>query len=1047
MKRIIALFLAFFVFVSLIPNFTLETNSATVKDISVGTGAVEEHSFLTDKQYSELGLNLGLAQSWDYNHELNPLLGLSNSKKKNGVEIRYNGNVKYGWSNPQILSVMLSSPYWNELNYGSDMNAAGSSTISVSSSIGIGEGSQSAVDLGIALAYDGELSAAGNGVVFGGEIEISGSSITENVKEKASEVSVELECGANADNVVLYVIPMAIYTYEIYSDDQSEPDSAYVQVPLGTVFSVTSLDKYNEVASTANSDSASGDLKMTVIDMDNIYPDYTAGDPSTYFSSEKDFPTAYTIENGQMVPQIDDACIQGSIYRSKTEYSISPANADTGGVISYSGSSSNTTTYSQSYSLNGELTAGIKVGVKVFSVTSTNTVTASVSGGYESLRSNSTINTKSITSTVEYIDLPSTAKSEYGFKASQIVWTPTQVSDAVVGCPACIIASTVVIDGDYPLYLPDDLHISSVTNNSVTLSWSNPNFNKYPYKYRQPDVYNICMLSSGNVTTYSTVKTVSVDSESATIHNLIQGQEYSFALQSVKNDTTSVYGPSVTITTTTDGLPMIKTQPTDALVTEGEVAVFTVEVLPTREGNTLEYQWQKLTEDKYGASWSDVSLAKTDTLTIQVNSVNANYLDGSVYRCVVTEHKFLGTVNAVTDAVKLSVVYRIEDYDDLVNVAQLINNGDEKYSKSNYVVVNDITVPEGEQWTSPIGTAQVPFEGTFDGMGNTISGLNVSDKKATFDYYGLFGVVKYATIKNLALKDVDFLVGVACTAGLCGYIEKSNIIDCSVSGNVISAATDAAGGICAEAYSSQFIRCVNNSCVESSVPSGGLGGICGISKDDTIFRNCANIGDVVNYDANNLTAGICGGSYEDITVVDCFNYGVVSSNTSARVKSYPLCSSSNVDNSYYLDTSVNSGGVAYYSGVIKTAQQFANGEVAYVLNNEVYTGTQAWYQNIDNQFDADLYPTLLNNGVNTVYKVDREDKVYSNYYFDYLLGDVDDDGLVTILDATLIQMHLAELTTINSVQLLAADTDKDYIISIMDATTIQLYLAEYINEM
>ena len=117
------------------------------------------------------------------------------------------------------------------------------------------------------------------------------------------------------------------------------------------------------------------------------------------------------------------------------------------------------------------------------------------------------------------------------------------------------------------------------------------------------------------------------------------------------------------------------------------------------------------------------------------------------------------------------------------------------------------------------------------------------------------------------------------------------------------------------------------------------------------------------------------------------------------------------------------------------------------MNNGEFLGLQAWYQNLDNiKFENDAYPTLVNNGWNTVYKVDREDRVYSNQYFDYLLGDVNNDGSVTVIDATLIQMHLVKLHTITGPQLLAADTDKDHTISISDATRIQFFVAKHVSE-
>ena len=62
-----------------------------------------------------------------------------------------------------------------------------------------------------------------------------------------------------------------------------------------------------------------------------------------------------------------------------------------------------------------------------------------------------------------------------------------------------------------------------------------------------------------------------------------------------------------------------------------------------------------------------------------------------------------------------------------------------------------------------------------------------------------------------------------------------------------------------------------------------------------------------------------------------------------------------------------------------------------------------------------------------------------------LCGDVDLDGEITVIDATLIQMHLAELSELSGVALKNADTTKDEVVSITDATTIQMYLAGYIN--
>lgn len=63
-----------------------------------------------------------------------------------------------------------------------------------------------------------------------------------------------------------------------------------------------------------------------------------------------------------------------------------------------------------------------------------------------------------------------------------------------------------------------------------------------------------------------------------------------------------------------------------------------------------------------------------------------------------------------------------------------------------------------------------------------------------------------------------------------------------------------------------------------------------------------------------------------------------------------------------------------------------------------------------------------------------------------IVGDVNSDGFVNIIDATLVQKHIAEIQLINSGNLPQADTNGDGIISVSDATLIQKYAAGIISE-
>lgn len=61
---------------------------------------------------------------------------------------------------------------------------------------------------------------------------------------------------------------------------------------------------------------------------------------------------------------------------------------------------------------------------------------------------------------------------------------------------------------------------------------------------------------------------------------------------------------------------------------------------------------------------------------------------------------------------------------------------------------------------------------------------------------------------------------------------------------------------------------------------------------------------------------------------------------------------------------------------------------------------------------------------------------------EYICGDADNDGMVKIKDATLIQKFCANLVTENSIHLLSADCNADTKVSVKDVTCIQKYLAK-----
>ena len=100
----------------------------------------------------------------------------------------------------------------------------------------------------------------------------------------------------------------------------------------------------------------------------------------------------------------------------------------------------------------------------------------------------------------------------------------------------------------------------------------------------------------------------------------------------------------------------------------------------------------------------------------------------------------------------------------------------------NCTLTEDINMT-GKEWT-PIGNSFQTYNGTFDGQGYSITGLNASS---------LFGGIgESATVKNLQLVDVELYESSGGTAGIVPN-NYGQVIACSVTGNINAFST--VGGI------------------------------------------------------------------------------------------------------------------------------------------------------------------------------------------------------------------------------------------------------------
>ena len=289
-----------------------------------------------------------------------------------------------------------------------------------------------------------------------------------------------------------------------------------------------------------------------------------------------------------------------------------------------------------------------------------------------------------------------------------------------------------------------------------------------------------------------------------------------------------------------------------------------------------------------------------------------------------------------TDPYQISTADGLKWFRDKVNSAK---TSDE--TKICAVLTANIDL-ENEAWT-PIGIGEdtrnqdLPYSGTFDGNGHTISGLNVNygDKNG-----GLFCYVKSATIKNLTVagsvthssgNGVDY-------GGIVGCADSSTIENCTNRCNVTG--NWYAGGIVGLSADSDIIGCANFGNISSPFRSGGICGEITGQVDaygiDATIRDCYNVGMVSGICAGGITGRSDSGSI-DILIANCYNVGSLhGSDYMGEIIGDPLSATSctTIDNCYYLPTgnsASTSNRVIVKRTDSKTAAEFADGTVRELL--------------------------------------------------------------------------------------------------------------------
>lgn len=204
--------------------------------------------------------------------------------------------------------------------------------------------------------------------------------------------------------------------------------------------------------------------------------------------------------------------------------------------------------------------------------------------------------------------------------------------------------------------------------------------------------------------------------------------------------------------------------------------------------------------------------------------------------------------------------YKIYTVEDLKSV-QLDLAGD-------YTLMSSIDLSGEACWT-PLGNDETPFTGTFDGNDYTISNMTIETQDGN---QGLFGVTKGAKIKKLTVSGQVTTTG-TYAAGIVGHAKDGTLINrclnlANVNGN------EQAAGVVGRVSNSTVVNCQNEGTITSN--GRGCGGITADLYPSGTILNCNNLG---NIEGNSyLTGGISGGSTSG-TIRFCNNYGNVSASS------------------------------------------------------------------------------------------------------------------------------------------------------------------------
>jgi len=504
---------------------------------------------------------------------------------------------EYYFSDPYVVAVLQSAPYFEELSADYDFYPANGSTsiekeagqsngvsqgfeVSAAAIIGVKESESAGLILNITVAEQEFKESFGLNLT------------TEYAHDWEKSYATEYSGSVGTDMVVLTMTPYVRYHYKTW--DGTSWGEMTLDMPKTPRTTMVSVETYDRVAEASGWDVIRGNILTS-----------TPGDPYSYNTSSaglSGFDGGKTIGGNS----------------GNNWVGVGTGGTSSVGNITQSISSTETDSYAVSIGFTYEMEA-------------TETITGATLGfsaGFSSTTgySGATFTGTSFSGTVD--NLPQATAAGYDFLWRFGCWEDTLRYTNTDGRTAkrnVYVLGYLVKDVESLPKPPQDLAVVNFTENSITLEWSHPD--------KLPLYYIIYREEAGGFVPLKTVRAEAGETQQYTDDTCESGTSYTYCIQSVNYingfETTGPNSPPATGQTLSSGVPKV-TITDEVTVETGKNAVFTAKVTPVPGGETVAVQWQKWNGERY------VNLNGETGLTYTIPKA-ALEQSGNRYRCFATQ--------------------------------------------------------------------------------------------------------------------------------------------------------------------------------------------------------------------------------------------------------------------------------------------------------------------------------------------------------------------------------------------------------------------------